>query len=69
METETLNAEDIKISYLITALTTIGELISYHLQSADFEAIRTLKYYLDQLFIEADKAISNSKIKATTGRN
>jgi len=69
METEQENIEDIRISYLSTALVNVGEVIAYYLGNADFEAIRTLKYYIDQLFTEADKAVSNSKMKAISGKN
>jgi len=69
METKQLHSEEVKIDYLASALVTVGEIISIHLNNADFQAIRTLKYYLDQLFIEVDKAVSNSKFKAVSGIN
>jgi len=69
MEPEHINAEDIKISYLNTALVNVGEVIAYYLNNADFQAIRTLKHYLDELFIEAQKAIDSSKFKAISSKN
>ena len=69
METETLNAEDLKISYLNTALVNVGEVIAYYLGNADFQAIRTLKHYIDELFQEAQKAIDDSRFKAVSGIN
>jgi len=69
MATEQINAEDIKISYLNTALVNVGEVIAYHLNNADFQAIRTLKHYIDELFQEADKAVNNSKFKEVSGIN
>ena len=69
METEQANIEDIRISYLNTALVNVGEVIAYYLGNADFQAIRTLKHYLDELFIEAQKAIDSSKFKAISSNN
>jgi len=69
METAQLNSEEVKIDYLASALVTIGETISMHLNNADFQAIRTLRYYIDQLFEEAQKAIDSSKFKAVSGIN
>jgi len=69
METEQENIEDIRISYLNTALVNVGEVIAYYLNNADFEAIRTLKHYIDQLFEEAQKAIDDSRFKAISSKN
>lgn len=69
MEPEHINAEDIKISYLNTALVNVGEVIAYYLGNADFQAIRTLRYYIDQLFTEAQKAIDDSRFKAVSSKN
>jgi len=69
MEPEHINAEDIKISYLDTALVNVGEVIAYYLGNADFQAIRTLKYYIDELFKEAQKAIDDSRFQAISSKN
>jgi len=69
METEQFNAGDVKIDYLASALVTVGEIISMYLNNADFESIKTLRYYIDQLFTEAQKAIDDSRFKAISSKN
>jgi len=69
METAQLNSEEVRIDYLASALVNVGEVIAYYLNNADFQAIRTLRSYIDQLFEEAQKAIDSSKFKAVSGKN
>ena len=66
---EQVNPETFKREVLNQSVILIGEAISVFLNTADFAGLRVLKAHIDQLFVECEKAIQQSKIKAISHMN
>ena len=64
-----LNDEKRKDEISNLFLISLGEAICHFLNDADLQRIRELKANIDQMFIEADKAVRESKARAMSNMN
>lgn len=70
MNTQTvMNDEQVKDEILNLFLVSLGEAICKLMSDADFQRIRTLKGAIDEMFLECDRAVQASKIRAASMGN
>lgn len=68
-ETQIRSDEQVKDEIINLFLISLGEAICKLMSDADFQRIRLLKTSIDNMFLEADKAIQQSKVKAASCYN